>query len=141
MVSWVAGTPLVLLAHTALQGGSQLSDCSQCAGLTDKGLNVCNYLYFRLWDTLRKKCCADFPHVRFMNGFLDLLWTFNILVVNTKTAYMESEIIKGKKMFCCFECDFCAGRKEEAQALKALCITSKAGWKSSLICTGEKYFI
>lgn len=79
--------------------------------------------------------------MRFMNDFLDLLWTFNILVVNTKIAYTESEIMKGKKMLCCFERDFSAGRKEEARALNALRITGKASWRSSLICTGEKCFI
>lgn len=55
-----------------------------------------------------------------MNDFSDLLWTFNILVVNRKTAYTESEIMKWKKMFCCFEHDFLAGRKEAAKALHTL---------------------
>lgn len=52
--------------------------------------------------------------MKFMNDFPDLLWTFSILIVNTKIAYTESEIMKGKKMSCCFERDFSAGRKEEA---------------------------
>lgn len=41
-------------------------------------------------------------------------------------------------MFCCFERDFSAGRKEEARALNVLRITGKAGWESSLVRTGEK---
>lgn len=76
-----------------------------------------------------------------MNDFSDLLWTFNILIVNRKIAYTESEIMKWKKMFCCFEHDFLAGRKEAAKALHTLCITSKASWKSSLIYTGGNCFI
>lgn len=118
----MAGTPLVLLASTALQEEVSSSNCTWSAGLTDKGLKVCNYLYFRLWTTSWWKHCADFPHMKFMNDFPNLLWTFNILVVNTKIAYMESEIMKAKKMFCCFERDFFAGKREQARALNALCI-------------------
>lgn len=56
--------------------------------------------------------------MRFLHDFLDLLWTFSILVVNTKITYTESEVTKGNKMFCCFERDFSAGRTEEAWAFK-----------------------
>jgi len=52
---------------------------------------------------------------------LTFLRTFNILVVNTKIAYTEVEIMKGKKMFCCFERDsLLEGRRR--QELLTLCV-------------------
>lgn len=60
--------------------------------------------------------------MKLKNEFPNLSWIFNILVVNTKIAYMESEIMKVKKMFFCFERDFFAERREQAQTLNALCI-------------------
>lgn len=51
MLSRMAGTLLVLLAHTVPREEVSSSNCTRSAGLTDEGLKVCNYLYFRQWAT------------------------------------------------------------------------------------------
>lgn len=137
----MAGTLLALLVHTALHRGSQLFECMCLQVRLRRGYRFAIICISDCGPHHGRNIMQTFTYVRFMNelprSFVDIQHPRS----KQKIAHTESEIMKWKKMFCCFEPNFPAGRKTAAKTLHGLCITSKASWKSLFIYTGRKCFI